>query len=322
MKDHVFRLSLCVLMLPLLGCGGESVPLADPAPPLPSARADGTSDRPLRVMLIPADGGTEQGTIADFEPIFAAITREYGLHFKIRVGQNYNAVVEGMANEKVDIAFFGPVTYLQARERGVAELLAVAVKQGQSVYYSGIFARASDELQELTDLRGKRVAFGDINSTSSFNFPVAMLIEAGIDPVQDLQEVHLMDSHASALATLVAGKVDAAAASYVSFEKAVENGQADPTKFRPLAKSDPIPNPPLAMHVELDAELKQTLRQALAHVHEAEGVTPEMIRGYGGKKVDRYDTEYSDEEFDRAMSRLSAVTEALKAEMLKKSAEK
>jgi phosphonate transport system substrate-binding protein len=149
-----------------------------------------------------------------------------------------------------------------------------------------------------------------------------MMLEAGIDPIKDLSEVHLTGSHATALALLAAGKVDAACASYSSFEKSVGNGQIDPAKTHPLAKSDPIPFPPLAMHVDLADDLKQKLREALSRVHEAAGVTPEMIRGYGGKKVDRYDTNFSEAEFDKAMSKLARVTDALKAEMLKKAAEK
>jgi phosphonate transport system substrate-binding protein len=315
-------LLVCLLLLSTVGCGDEQRLADTPNADAKSRLPDGAAERPLRVMLIPADGGTEQGTIADFEPIFAAITREYGLHFEIRVGQAYNAVVEGMANGKVDIAFFGPVTYHLARERGAAQLLAVAVSDGQSVYYSGIFANKAAGLNEIADLRGKSVAFGDVNSTSSFNFPVAMMLGAGVDPVRDLGEIYLTGSHANALAALAAGKVDAACASYSSFEKSVGNGQIDPTKTQPLAKSDPIPYPPLAMHVDLADDLKEKLQEALSRVHEADGVTPDMIRGYGGKKVDRYDTNFSETEFDKAMSKLAKVTDALKAEMLKKAAEK
>ena len=76
------------------------------------------------------------------------------------------------------------------------------------------------------------------------------------------------------------------------------------------------------MHVELDDSLKSTLREAFNHVHEADGVTPDMIRGYGGKKVDRYDADFPEAEFDQAMSKLVNVTDALKAEMLRKAAEK
>ena len=102
---------------------------------------DGSKARPLRVMLVPADGGTEDGMKADFLPLFNAVSRMIDLHFDVRVGQSYGAVVEGMANQLSDIAFFGPVTFMQAKERGAAELLAVAVEKGQSVYYSGIFVR-------------------------------------------------------------------------------------------------------------------------------------------------------------------------------------
>lgn len=283
---------------------------------------DGSPERPLRVLLIPADGGTEEGTVADFEPVFKAITREYNLHFDIKVAQSYNAVVEGMANGKVDIAWFGPVTYYQAKKRGAAQLLAVGVSKGESVYYSGIFVRKNHGLSNVSDLKGKSVAFGDINSTSSFNFPVAMIAASGLDPVQDLGSIYMTGSHANALSALAADKVDAACASYSSFEKAVANGQIDPQQIVPLAKSDPIPYPPMAMHVKLDPEVKTKLRQAFNRVHQAEGVTPDMIRGYGGKKIDRYNADFSEAEFDKAMEKLAAVTDVLKAEILKKAAER
>ena len=304
--------SVLILVLLLAGCAGES---AYTAPP-------GSKDKPLRVLLVPADGGTSGGTIADFEPVFQAITREYGLHFDVKVAQSYVAVVEGMASEKVDIAWFGPVTYHQARQRGAAQLLAVGVTDGESIYYAGIFSRKESGLTDLTELKGKSIAFGDVNSSSSFNFPVAMLIDAGLDPVGDLGTIRITDSHANSLAALAAGRVDAACASYTSFEKAVTNGQLDSDQIVPLAKSEPIPYPPLAMHVKLPEQLKSQLKQAFNKVHEAEKVTPEMIRGYGGKKIDRYNADYSEEEFDRAMAKLAAVTDDLKDQMMIKARER
>ena len=45
------------------------------------------------------------------------------------------------------------------------------------------------------------------------------------------------------------------------------------------------------------ASLKAQLKQSFGEVHKEAGVAPEMIRGYGGKKVDRYDTAITEEEF-------------------------
>ena len=279
---------------------------------------DGSAARPLRVILIPADGGTEAGTKADFEPIFNAIQKSYGLHFTLRVGQSYAAVVEAMVSEKVDIAFFGAVSFHEAKTKGAAELLAVAVTNGQSSYYSGIFVRRSAGIKTIADLKGKTIAFGDVKSTSSFNYPLAMILAGGIDPIKDLAKVHLTGSHANALGALAAGKVDAACAAFESFEKAVANKQLDPKEFVLLAKSEPIPFPPLAMHTKLDPAIKKKLREAFNKIHEQKDIKPDMIRGYGGKKVDRYDADYSSQLFDEAVGKLSKVTDELVTEILKK----
>jgi phosphonate transport system substrate-binding protein len=134
------------------------------------------SSESLHVLLIPADGGTESGTLADYQPLFNAISRSTGIAFDLKVAQTYGAVVEGMCNGAADIAFVGPTTYLQAQGKGCAELLAVAVNDGQSIYYSGLFAKKGSPVRTIADLRGKSVAFGDINSTSSFVFPLTMLL--------------------------------------------------------------------------------------------------------------------------------------------------
>ena len=313
-KHWGLRIGLALLFCALMIIGCVASPGSD------QQATRGSEALPLRVLLVPADGGTQDGTIADFLPVFNAISKQYDLHFDLRVGQSYAAVVEGMVNEKVDIAFFGAVTYHQARQRGAAELLAVGVTKGESVYYSGIFVNTDAGLEQLSDLKGKSIAFGDINSTSSFNFPLAMLLAADIDPIHDLSAVYLTGSHANSLAALSAGKADAASASLSSFEKAVANGHVDPTRIRVLARSEPIPYPPLAMHPELDVALKSQLKAAFQSVHEQEAITPDMIRGYGGKRVDRYSTEVSESDFAAAMQKLSAVTDEIKAEILKKAA--
>jgi len=325
---HLIAISMGLLVA---GCSGESLQLhgtsglvgstGSEANSAKHALPDGSPRHPLRVMLVPADGGTEDGTRADFEPIFDAISRAYQLKFEIHVGHSYNAVIEAMANDQVDVAFFGAVSYDLARRRGVAQLLAVEERNGESVYYSGIFCRADSTFKTLTDLKGKTVAFGDIHSTSSFNYPVAMLIKAGVDPGADLSGVYLAGSHANSLQALAAGKVDAACASYVSFEKAVQAGKLDPKMIRPLAKSDPIPSPPIAMHVKLDDSVKARLKDAFRTIHQHEGIRPEMLRGYGGKQVDRYNADFSEEQFAEAIAVLQSVADNVKEGIRRKASE-
>lgn len=268
-------------------------------------------------MLIPADGGTEDGTKGDFLPLFNAIGRTEGLHFDVRVGQSYGAVVEAMANGQVDVGWFGAVSYLQAKARAGAELLAVSVEHGSSTYFSGIFVPRDAPFSTLADLKGRSLAVGDPSSTSSFAYPLAMLIAAGIDPVKDLKKIAFAGSHVNALTACAEGHVDAGAASFNSLEKAVTEKKLAPDALRPLARSGPIPNPPLAMHPGLDADVKRRLREGFATVHKAPGITPDQVRGYGGMKVDRYDVDFPEAEFMKVAQALEGV-EAIREAVLKK----
>jgi phosphonate transport system substrate-binding protein len=283
---------------------------------------DGSKERPYRVVLVPADGGTQDGTRADFQPLFNAVARMTGRHFNLTVAQSYAAATEAMCTGVAEIGWFGPVSYLQTKARGCAELLAVDVLAGESVYYAGLFTRKSSAVKGLADVKGRSVAFGDVNSTSSFTFPVAMLLEAGVRVPEDLGKVRLAGSHANSLKALEQGQVDVAAASFDSFEKAVRQGALKAEEFGVVSKSMPIPNPPLAMHPRLPGEAKKTLRDAFNTVHQAPGVTPEMVRGYGGKKVDRYDADFSEKAFAVAIEQMAKVNDQLKGAVLKKAGEK
>jgi phosphonate transport system substrate-binding protein len=282
----------------------------------------GSDERPLRVVLIPADGGTEDGTKADYQPVFNAVSKTTGLQFELRVGQSYNAVVEAMCNGAADIAFVGPVTYIQANQRHCAELLAVAVEHGQSIYYAGVFTKAHSAIRMLKDLKGKRVAFGDVNSTSSFVFPITMIMDAGLDPPRDLAAIRLTGSHANSLAALVQGQVDAAALSFDSFDKAIEQHAVDPKTIRVVARSIAIPQPPIVMNTKLPPALKARLKAAFATVDKAPGVTPDMIRGYGGAKVERYDTAFPAAKFNVAAGQMARLTDQLKGEILTKASQR
>jgi phosphonate transport system substrate-binding protein len=284
--------------------------------------ASAATSQPLRVMLIPADGGTASGTLADFQPLFDAVARTSGIAFELRVGESYAAVVEGLKSRLIDIAWLGPVAYVQAQRAGAAEMLGVAVTGGESTYYAGIFVRADSKLASLRELAGKGVALGDVNSGSSFTYPIDMLLQAGVDPVRDLSAVRLAGSHSASLSALAAGQVDAAALSFESFAKAANSGAVDPKAFRVLGRSAPIPNPPLALSTALPSDLKQRLREAFANVHRAPGVTPDMVRGYGGLRVDRYDTRVPEATFANVAATYERVSDDLRAAVLRKAAQR
>jgi phosphonate transport system substrate-binding protein len=292
-----------IAMLLLAGCSG----------------ADVAKPPPLRVLLIPADGGTQDGTLADYQPLFDALARQTGLRFDLKVGQSYAMVVEAMCAGSADIAFVGPVAWLQAQRRGCAELLGVSVTNGASAYHAGFFVRQQSPLRSLADLKGRRVAFGDLNSASSFIYPVAMLIGAGVDPARDLAAVRLAGNHAASLSALMEGHVDAAALSFESWHRAVRAQVPGAGTLRLLALSDAIPNPPLVMNTGLAPALKRRLRRALDTLAQQPGVPAGAIRGYGGARVDDYAITVSADAFAGTAAHMALVDDRVKAAMLRRS---
>jgi phosphonate transport system substrate-binding protein len=137
-----------------------------------------------------------------------------------------------------------------------------------------------------------------------------------------MKQVVITGSHANSLKAVAEGKADLSGASFDSFEKAVSQGAIDPTKVRVLAKSEPIPQPPLAMSTALPESIQKKLKDAFNTVHQAPGVTPDMIRGYGGSKVDRYDANFPESGMDSAGKKMALVDDQVKAEILKKAAQR
>lgn len=277
---------------------------------------------PVRVLLIPADGGTASGTLADFRPLFASLTRITGLRFALTVTQSYSAAVEGICGGAADMAFVGPAAYLQARDRRCAELLAIGVKRGQSRYHAAFFVRDAAPIRTIADLRGKRVAFGDINSTSSFLMPVAMLMDAGLDPARDLAAVRLTGSHPNSLGALVQGRVDAAALSLDSYDRALRAGVPGADRLRVLARSEAMPYPPFIASTRLDPAVRARLRAGFAELSTNPAVRPPRITGYAGRTIDGYSVAQSDQAFDAMAVRLARVSPAVKAAMLRRAAER
>ena len=282
-----------------------------------SSNRDGSEGKPLVVMLLPSETGSKNA-LDDYTPLFDAITRVNGIHFDLKMGDSYNAVVEGIAVGHIDLSFFGAVTFDAIQRRGAGELLAIEQTGGSSVYYAGIFHRKDSGMTGLADLKGKSIALGDPKSTSSFRVPLAELIKAGIDPVRDVGRIVMAGSHTASLEQLEAGHVAGAGAAINAYNKVVEAGAISGQNVVLLARSDPIPSPMLIARSALSTEVKDRLRSAFGAIHRAEGVQAEMLLGYGGKKIDRFNIEFDPQIYDHFMRKLNTVTEELIDEIIEK----
>ena len=140
---------------------------------------------------------------------------------------NYAAVVEATVNDQVDIAYFGGFTYVQAAKRSGAIPL---VQRDQDQNFHSLFITHPDSgIKSLQDLKGRRLAFGDVNSTSGHLMPEYFLRQANIDPEVIAKAIYTGGHDATALA-VANKKVDAAALDETVYRKMVADGKLDSAK--------------------------------------------------------------------------------------------
>jgi phosphonate transport system substrate-binding protein len=124
----------------------------------------------------------------DFGPFREAFQRLSGAELRFFAVNSRTAAVEALNARRVDFVLTGPAEYVVFRQRTNA---VPVVTFQRPDYFSNIVVLARSEFQAPADLRGRRVAFGDVGSTSRHLGPMQVLADLGLDPRRDIQAVHV-----------------------------------------------------------------------------------------------------------------------------------
>lgn len=232
----------------------------------PSA-ADGGSgaDDELVFAAIPSE--ESQSLRQDYQPVIDLIAAETGKEVVFQQATDYAAVIEGQRAGKIDIAKYGPFSYVLARSQGVpatAVAAQVAAKGVEPGYRSYAITRPDSGITDLAGFRGEQVCFVDPTSTSGYLYPKAGLLQAGVDPERDIRPVFSGGHDAAALA-VAHGDCDAGFAYDTMVDRQlVEKGQLKPDELKVLWRSQVIPSDPVALSDDLDPALRETITRALS----------------------------------------------------------
>ncbi|MCS6853426.1 MAG: PhnD/SsuA/transferrin family substrate-binding protein [Elioraea sp.] len=124
----------------------------------------------------------------DYGPFKAAFERLSGLEIRFFPVSSRTAAVEAMAAGRVDLVLTGPSEYVVFRAR-IPQVMPLIGFQRVD-YFSNIVVRADSPFQVPADLKGRRVAFQDVGSTSRHLGPAQVLADHGVDPRRDVQTLH------------------------------------------------------------------------------------------------------------------------------------
>lgn len=256
----------------LAGCGRP----AD-EPVTAAATADGPAGQAgygverLTMGLIPAE--SNESIVDRFEPVRAFLQEQLGIPVTINQATDYTGVIEAMKNDKVDIGWFGPLSYVLAERVAGAEAFATGADQnGDSTYYSAIYVKADSPYQTIHDLKGKELALVDPASTSGNLVPRYLIKkETGLAAEEFFAKVVYAGGHDAAQLKVKNGAIDACGSNDTTYGALLEKGLVKEGDLRVLLASEPLPGAPLACRSTLPAALKAAVAKAICSAPELPG---------------------------------------------------
>jgi phosphonate transport system substrate-binding protein len=224
----------------------------------------------FRVTTIPEEVATEQ--VRKFTPLASYLEKKLGVKVEFTPVSDYPAAVEALVNKKVELVWFGGFTHVQAQLRSGGKIVPIAQREEDTKFQSVFIAKTDSGIKALADLKGKQISFGSQSSTSGHLMPRHFLLQAQINPEKDFRRVAYSGAHDATIASVVSGKVDAAALDITVWRKFVSENKVDTKAVNVFHTTPTFFNYNWSMHADAPAELRERVKKALLDLDPA---TPE-----------------------------------------------
>ena len=240
----------------------------------------------LKVALLPDENAAT--IIKKNRPLQEYLEKKLDRKVQLIVTTDYSSMIEAMRHGRLDLAYFGPLSYVLAKQKSEIEPFAAIRQKGKTTYQAVVIANTSAGIDRIEDIAGKDVAFGDKVSTSSHLIPKSMLAEKKLYAGQNYRE-HFVGAHDAVAMSVQNGHAQAGGLSKPIFETLVSRGMIKPEKVKVIAESEPFPQYHWTMRSDLDPQLKQKIKSAFMEINDPAILKPFKAEGFGAVTDKDYD---------------------------------
>lgn len=210
----------------------------------------------------------------------AFLSEKMGQPVEVLVPLSAAVIIEGLANGTIDIGYLSATDLLNARKAKAASLLLAGEIDGKTSYTSYWLTLKEKPYKDITELKGRPVAFASRTSTSGYLIPMRDLSQRGLlseggdaEAFFGKGNVIFGTGYVSAIERVFAGDAEAAAVSYYVFDKDKHLTPEQRAKLRVLQSQGPVPTHVIAVSDTIPAESKAALKAALLALNEKENST-------------------------------------------------
>ena len=240
----------------------------------------------LRVALLPDEDAAT--IIKQNQGLKDYLVSKLGKKVKIVVTTDYSSMIEARRFGRLELGYFGPLSYTLAKTKADIEPFAARMKKGSTTYHAVLIGNKAAGIKTVSDVKGKEVAYGDIASTSSHLIPKKMLLDNGLETKKDYKE-NFLGAHDAVALAVQNGHAQAGGLSKPIFETLVKREVISLDKVNVLQVSKPYPQYPWAMRSDLKPELKDAIRNAFTSLKDKKVLKPFKAQGFGAMTDAHYD---------------------------------
>ena len=202
---------------------------------------------------------------SSFGPFLDDMSKSLGVKVNPFFASDYAGVIEGMRFGKVDVAWFGNKSAIQAVDRAGGEVFAQTIKDdGSKGYYSLLIAHKDSPINSLEDVLkcDKTATFGngDPNSTSGFAIPGYYVWALNNKEPEDCFARVTNSNHEGNAMAVANGKVDVATNNTESiYARLAKTHPEAAANIKEIWRSPMIPSDPMVWRKELSEDAKQKI---------------------------------------------------------------
>ena len=254
-----------VILFVLLLFYSGAAPVAQPAPATP---ATCSQDR-IRIGVIPKKPMAI--LTREYQPLIQYLSKSLDMPVEMVPSESYDSVVQALVSGGIDIAWLGPASYLMAyaQEPGIEAFASLTIEQGRftpagNYYYSILLVRSDSNIETVSQLRGKDVAFSEPSSTSGAILPRRVFSSLGNGSLERFfGSLIYTGSHDRSIDALLDKRVDAAFVASVRADDYVKKGKIREEQLTVLWKSAPLHYDPYVFSASVCERLKTEIKNLL-----------------------------------------------------------
>jgi phosphonate transport system substrate-binding protein len=200
-----------------------------------------------------------------WQPFLDDMQKATGIRITAFFAPDYAGVIEGMRFNKVQVAWMGNKSGMEAVDRANGEVFAkVTQADGAQGYWSLMVVHKDSPYKTLDDVLKNRaqltLGFGDPNSTSGSLVPgYYAFTQNKVDPLRDFKRT-VRANHETNILAVAAKQVDVATIASDSVDRMKTKMPEKAAELREVWRSPLIPSDPMLWRKDLDGETKKKLR--------------------------------------------------------------